>query len=524
MRILIIGQSDAYVELIRETPTGSRCQIECQNYQQALDRSRVPTLVFVEASVENSMGLSVARTILQRFPGTTLVFLMDQCRFEDSMQAMRMGAHNILVGEEINTVSIEQLLQRHSAREHTSDWENTARNFERMIFLHNESAERLWSTQALNRTFGMQTGQNQFFVLMVTGLDFVYDQFRSEPVMKKVRSEKIKQRLLRLRDSQLMIPFTFYIDQFFYLVVVCPKNSLPSAPQEQIRQIQKRIFDVCQEELGENQILLCSRSRADFSFFKECLSELDMLMEVMHCSSLPGMLSVYNMPRTRRDMDDVTTLLESATKAVAAMEEGGDFAPQFRELFSSAIMERLTFDQFMKVKEHIAFALISVYRKYGNGMEDRECLDMEFDRLQLICTYTRALEWILHICGRLVGCCGKRYHPLVAQCIHLIAQRYPTQISQQEIANELNISNVYLSTLFRRETGVKFSTYVNAYRLNKAKEWMDRGDYPLSRIYEMVGFTNQQYFSNCFRKKFGMTPSEYKRKTRKMSEKIVNYH
>ncbi len=521
MRILIIGQDDAYGELIRQTPTGSRCQIECQNYQQALDRNRVPALVFVEASTDNSLGLSVARTILQRFPGTTLVFLMEQCRFEDSMQAMRMGAHNILVGEEINAVSVEQLLQRHAARENTANRENTARNFERMIFLHNESAERLWSIQALNRTFGMQTGQNQFFVLMVTGLDFAYDQFRSEPVMKKARSEKIKERLLCLQTPQISVPFAFYIDQCFYVVAVCPKDSLPGAPQEQIRQIQQRIFGVCREELGEDQILLCSRSKADFGFFKECLSELDMLMEVMHCASLPGMLSVYNMPRTRRDVADVTALLEAAGKAVAAVEEGGDYVRQFEELFSPAIMERLTFDQFRKVKEHIAFALISVYRKYGSGIGDRALLDTEFDRLQLICTYAHALTCILHICAELVRCCGKRYHPLVAQCIQVISQRYATQISQQEIADELNISNVYLSTLFRRETGVKFSTYVNAYRLNKAKELIDREDYPLSRIYEMVGFANQQYFSNCFRKKFAMTPSEYRHRAR--NEKIANY-
>ena len=48
--------------------------------------------------------------------------------------------------------------------------------------------------------------------------------------------------------------------------------------------------------------------------------------------------------------------------------------------------------------------------------------------------------------------------------------------STQEIADALNISNVYLSTLFRKETGQKFSTYVNDYRLTKASELIDRGE------------------------------------------------
>ena len=133
----------------------------------------------------------------------------------------------------------------------------------------------------------------------------------------------------------------------------------------------------------------------------------------------------------------------------------------------------------------------------------------------MLCTYPYALAWILQVCDEIVLASGSRYHPLVVQCIDIISQCYKTEISQQKIAEQLNISNVYLSSLFRKETGKKFSAYLNEYRLNKARELIDEGTHPLSQIYEMVGFTNQQYFSNCFRKQFMMTPSEYKNHMRK---------
>lgn len=515
MRILIIGETQSYEELIRSTPTGHQCQITFLDYQEVLDINQAASVVFVEANIGNQQGLNAGRMILQRFPGTTLIFLMKECQFEYSMLAMRMGARNILVGEEINVYALEQMLQQHISWETADQKESISRNFERMIFLHNEGAERLWSTQALNRAFETQRGQKQFFVLLATSLEFVRNYHRSETVMKKVHSEKIKQRLLQIGDKQITIPFVFYIDQLFYVVAVCEKEGMPETPQMQIQYLQQRIYTQSREVLGDNQILLCSRSRTDFGSFRECLTELDMLMEGMHCSDLPGMLSVYNIHRTRRDWEDVTSLLELASSSVETMEAGGEYEEQFKELFSPAIMERITFDQFMKVKEHIAFALMSVYRKCESGIEDRQMLMLELDRLQMICTYPYALKQILSICKQLACCCGRRYHPLVAQCINLISQRYMTEISQQEIADALNISNVYLSTLFRKETGQKFSTYVNDYRLTKASELIDRGEYPLSRIYEMVGFTNQQYFSNCFRKKFAMTPTEYKHRNRK---------
>lgn len=164
----------------------------------------------------------------------------------------------------------------------------------------------------------------------------------------------------------------------------------------------------------------------------------------------------------------------------------------------------------------IAFiALMTVYRKCEIGIEDRQQLETQLDELQMLCPYPYALNCILAICKQLAYCCGRRYHPLVTQCINMISQKYATPISQQEIADALNISNVYLSSLFRKETGQKFSAYVNDYRLGKAKKLIDKGEYPLSQIYEMVGFSNQQYFSNCFRRKYEMSPSEYRNRTRK---------
>lgn len=515
MRVLIIGKSYSYAERIKNTQTGSLCEIQFCDYHQVYDIGTMASLVFVEADVGDMQGLNAARMILQRFPSTTLVLLMKECQFEQSMQAMRMGASNILVGDEINEASIEQLLQRQMLSVHADSKESTTRSFERMLFLHNEGAERMWSVQALNRTFDMLRGEKQYFVLMTTSLDFVHNQARAETIAKKAQSEKIKQRLMQIHGRELDVPFAFYVDQIFYIVAVCRIPDMGISPQEQLRILQQRIFAECESLLGKDQILLCSRGRKDFVFFKECLAELDMLMEVMHCSPVPGMLNVYNVHRTRRDVTDMEPYLSMAKRAIIAVEEGGEYAAAFRELFSQNIMERLTGNQFAELKEYIAFNLQSICRKCEGRIQDKALVEENLRKLEMLCTYPYALRWILEACEEVVLACGSRYHPLVAQCIDIISQNYKTEISQQEVAEQLNISNVYLSSLFRRETGKKFSAYINEYRLNKAKELIDGGVYPLSQIYEMVGFTNQQYFSNCFRKQFSMTPSEYKNRMRK---------
>ncbi len=50
-------------------------------------------------------------------------------------------------------------------------------------------------------------------------------------------------------------------------------------------------------------------------------------------------------------------------------------------------------------------------------------------------------------------------------------------------------------------------------RLNKAAELIEKKFGNLSEIALEVGFNNPAYFSECFKKQFGVTPSQYQQKT-----------
>ena len=50
-------------------------------------------------------------------------------------------------------------------------------------------------------------------------------------------------------------------------------------------------------------------------------------------------------------------------------------------------------------------------------------------------------------------------------------------------------------------------------RIQRAEELIKRSNYPVSQIAYAVGFSDPKYFSKCFKKETGMTPSEYREKT-----------
>lgn len=70
----------------------------------------------------------------------------------------------------------------------------------------------------------------------------------------------------------------------------------------------------------------------------------------------------------------------------------------------------------------------------------------------------------------------------------------------------------YVSKVFARKTGEKFSSYVSRKRIELAKALLAAGSARISHVAEQAGFGNDiQYFSRIFKKTTGMTPSEFAR-------------
>ncbi|MBQ0059931.1 MAG: response regulator [Lachnospiraceae bacterium] len=99
---------------------------------------------------------------------------------------------------------------------------------------------------------------------------------------------------------------------------------------------------------------------------------------------------------------------------------------------------------------------------------------------------------------------------LIMKAEEYIQLNYRSKINQSEVAAELYISPNYLSDLFKKNTGMKFSDYVTEVRLEKAKELLLDVHNKVGDIAELVGFTDPRYFSSVFRKKYGMTPREFR--------------
>ncbi|MDR1468538.1 MAG: response regulator [Spirochaetaceae bacterium] len=85
----------------------------------------------------------------------------------------------------------------------------------------------------------------------------------------------------------------------------------------------------------------------------------------------------------------------------------------------------------------------------------------------------------------------------------------------EKAAKKIHFSASYIRQLFRRITGESFTEYLIRRRMETAGKLILIPEYRILDVAEYSGYSNQRYFSSCFKKYYHCTPSEYRERMRK---------
>ena len=96
-----------------------------------------------------------------------------------------------------------------------------------------------------------------------------------------------------------------------------------------------------------------------------------------------------------------------------------------------------------------------------------------------------------------------------------LTQNYASPVSLEQLAARFEISAANLSRLFRHEFGVGFSRYLTELRLESAVALLNSTALPISEVAMRCGFSTSGYIIRIFRRHFGVTPKDYRRRERR---------
>jgi len=166
---------------------------------------------------------------------------------------------------------------------------------------------------------------------------------------------------------------------------------------------------------------------------------------------------------------------------------------------------------------------LTVPSVYSVVSEHYDALSACIDACDEICK-TKPLGYELYLKGKLFeffyilsNRCRNEKNPRTAKSLDklrivlkLVENSYMHKITIAEVADRIDFSESHFMRYFKENMGTSFVDYLRDYRLTMAARLLQVTDNTILTISEEVGFENLSYFNRAFKKKYGMTPREYR--------------
>ncbi len=141
-------------------------------------------------------------------------------------------------------------------------------------------------------------------------------------------------------------------------------------------------------------------------------------------------------------------------------------------------------------------------------------ITLGYSKLDAFHTSTEIVNWLYQIFVTVSGQLdhsSQTYHKQICDSVLKYIKENYTQntLCLNQIADAVMISPTYLSALYKKSTSQNISDTITSVRIDAACQLLLRSTLSLKEISEKVGYTNQYYFSSCFKKKTGIAPREY---------------
>lgn len=124
-------------------------------------------------------------------------------------------------------------------------------------------------------------------------------------------------------------------------------------------------------------------------------------------------------------------------------------------------------------------------------------------------------HWIIKVLERftdsIVGAGNSNNYHIIQKSITYINENSSKDITLEKAADFVYLSSSYFSRLFKKEMGINFIDYLNKVRVEESKKYLSNENLSISEIANIVGFTDQSYYTKVFRKIEGTSPGQYRK-------------
>lgn len=186
------------------------------------------------------------------------------------------------------------------------------------------------------------------------------------------------------------------------------------------------------------------------------------------------------------------------------------------------------FDEFvkhireMRVEEiHLSLSqlmIITLRTSIEMVKDSTQLVDLQeaHNRIQSFDTLAEIRQWYIELCSHIIqirdNLATNKSNAHIDRILDIIHERFvQANFTVSELAEEVGLSTNYVRKLFKDATGKSLSNYINDCRFKKAQELLLNTELPASKIGEMIGMSNPNYFYVAFKKHVGRSPDHFRK-------------
>lgn len=509
---------------------------KASNGKQALEKMEksMPDIVITDIKMPVMTGIEFMQECRDRGYDTVFILLTNLEEFSLAKSALALGAADYLVKMEMTQEMMGNSLKRATEmcnqkriltdkiphREfHPKDVKQTATGFFRDIL---EKAGNL--SDEFRKKWQEPVEKMELEQLYENGVLMWIRPYKDRDLFENV-SEDDRKEMLDYEQS-LMEQFMNRIHSGCCTLVWKRMGILAILPgqnrtEKYYRDTGKKICNILEDYFGCQTLVAISAPMEDiWGGSKRALSQIKKIQEFYYYHSNEPVVLVSDVEahfweerHARHDTFDISFLKKDLRQALVQQD---------KEKVNS-VFEELSalFTEFHPAREQVVNACANLYYFFLSYVEEDALIKEEMPypsvvmEILLECFTLKAhTRWLLKF-GSWVGNTMENFHrgsktdKIVEAAKEYVRENYGEKLTLAAIASKIGISQGYLSSVFKKQTGGNLNDYINQMKIEKAKELLEKHEYMMYEISDMLGFENPYYFSKVFKKLTGITPSEY---------------
>ncbi|MEG1446598.1 MAG: response regulator [Ruthenibacterium sp.] len=501
MRVLIVDDERLICEwlqfCIEKNPACELVGI-ANNGQEglALFHSTQPDLILTDIKMPVMDGLALLRAVRETNQSVQIVLLTAFSDFDLAREALRYGANEYLLKTEMQNEVFQELLHRmclQCERQHGDDeaLQNTSQNHAIIRDVLSCNTDLTPQNLAMLKECGVRWRDNGLFALAV---------WKQQLMQGGVRFPKEK-------TARHVAGFD-YTDRIYVMVGNFQSTLSEQEKQRQLIHYAKQVQTENHCMVGISTITnrLCAiPGMVQYASYALAQGFYRMETRLYEPQQQPDML--------KKQVQNGKTALQTVCLDICRRCIDGD-TPELEPFFACvAEYELADVDVLTKMLEALADAFFTQQKENTVTAEQLEALKQSLRDSISIQETTHLMQTFATCCTAAQQLHTKPCSKAISLAGKLMREDFASPLCLEDVASAVYLNAEYFSRIFKEEMGCSFVAYLTELRLQKAMQLLQDTALRVQVIAGEVGYPNVSYFSTTFKKKFGKSPYEYRKKS-----------